>query len=92
MDMLLIALITLQAIDAISTIVLLRRPGFAEGNKLLAKLFDKFGIVLTLLVIKGGFIAWVLYFQDQLPQEIISVLCAGYIWVVHNNIKFLIKE
>ena len=87
MDMLLIALIALQAIDAISTIVLLQRPGFAERNKLLAKLFAKFGIVPTLVVIKGSFIAWVLYFQAELPQEILGVLCAGYVWVVYNNIK-----
>lgn len=80
-------LIILQLVDAISTIILLQRPGFAEGNKLLAKLFDKFGIVFTLLVIKGGFIAWVLYFQDQLPVEIIGLLCAGYVWVVYNNLK-----
>jgi hypothetical protein len=80
-------LIALQAIDAISTIVLLQRPGFAEGNKILAKLFDKFGIVPTLVVIKGSFIAWVLYFQAELPQEILAVLCAGYVWVVYNNVK-----
>jgi len=84
-------LIILQLVDAVSTIILLQRPGFAEGNKLLKKLFDKFGIVFTLLVIKGGFIAWVLYFQDQLPVEIIGILCAGYVWVVYNNIKLLLK-
>jgi len=85
--MILYLLIALQVVDAISTIILLQRPSFAEGNKLLAKLFDKFGIVFTLLVIKGGFIAWVLYFQAELPQEILGVLCAGYVWVVYNNVK-----
>ena len=87
MTTLLIALLILQAIDAISTIYLLSREGFAEGNKVLKKLFDRFGMVPTLVVIKGGFIAWVLYFQAQLPIEILGILCAGYVWVVYNNLK-----
>ena len=80
-------LIILQAIDAISTIVLLQRPGFAEGNGFLKKIMDKIGVAPTLLIVKGGFAAWIIYFQAQLPQEILVLLCVGYVWVVYNNLK-----
>ena len=84
-------LIILQAIDAISTIVLLQRPGFAEGNGFLKKIMDKIGVAPTLLIIKGFFVAWVLYFQAEIPVEILGILCAGYVWVIYNNIKLCLK-
>ena len=84
-------LLILQAVDAISTIILLQRVGFAEGNKFLKAIMDRIGVAPTLLIIKGFFVAWVLYFQAEIPVEILGILCAGYLWVVYNNIKLLLK-
>ena len=84
-------LLILQAVDAISTIILLQREGFAEGNKVLKAIMDRIGVAPTLLIIKGFFVAWVLYFQAEIPVEILGILCAGYLWVVYNNIKLLLK-
>ena len=91
MTTLLIALLILQAVDAISTIYLLSREGFAEGNKVLKAIMDRIGVAPTLLIIKGFFVGWVLYFQAEIPLEILGILCAGYLWVIYNNIKLCLK-
>lgn len=82
-------LIGLQVLDVITTLVALRNPKLQEGNKYLKWLMDRIGVAPTLLAIKGGFIAWLYYVNHLVPQEILWLLCAGYAWVVRNNMNLI---
>jgi len=82
-------LITLQVLDLLTTIVALRNPKLTEGNSFLKPLMDKFGVLPTLLVIKGAFVGLLFWAAPQVPVEVLYVLCAGYCWVVYNNIKLI---
>ena len=83
--------VALQIIDVVSTVILLNREGFREGNKVLKAIMDRIGVVPTLVIVKGAFIAWIAYFQEQIPEGIFVVLIAMYLWVCWNNLKLLKK-
>ena len=51
--------VALQIIDVVSTVILLNREGFREGNKVLKAIMDRIGVVPTLVIVKGAFIAWI---------------------------------
>lgn len=84
-------LVALQIVDAVSTLLALNKPGLVEGNRLLKAVMDKIGVLPTLVIVKGAFIAWIAYFKDQIPEGIYVVLILGYIWVCWNNLKLLKK-
>ena len=83
------ALIILQVLDLLTTVVALRNPRLAEGNGLLKPLFERFGVLPALVVIKLLAVGWLLYFQDLIPQWTLVVLLLGYCWVVFNNVKLI---
>ena len=78
-------LILLQVADIITTIIALRGPAH-ESNPILKKIMDRIGVVPALLLVKGGFIAFLWYYQDMLPEPLLWLLCAGYVWIVAHNI------
>jgi hypothetical protein len=82
-------LITLQVLDLLTTVVALRNPKLTEGNSILKPLMNKFGVLPTLLVIKGAFIGLLIWTAPVIPVEVMYLLCAGYCWVVFNNIKLI---
>jgi hypothetical protein len=82
-------LITLQVLDLLTTVVALRNPKLTEGNSLLKPLMDKFGVLPTLLVIKGAFIGLLFWAAPLVLVEVLYLLCAGYCWVVWNNLKLI---
>ena len=82
-------LITLQVLDLLTTVVALRNPKLTEGNGILKPLFNKLGVVPTLIVVKGAFIGLLFWAAPQVPVEVLYVLAAGYCWVVFNNIKLI---
>ena len=80
-------LLALQALDVISTVLALRQPNVSEANPFLAPLFKQFGVLPTLIVLKGALAAYVWYAQASIPVELIYIACAGYAYVVVNNFK-----
>jgi hypothetical protein len=82
-------LITLQVLDLLTTVVALRNPKLTEGNSILKPLMDKFGVLPTLLVIKGAFIGLLFWAAPLVSVEVLYLLCAGYVWVVWNNLKLI---
>jgi len=82
-------LITLQVLDLLTTVVALRNPKLTEGNSILKPLMDKFGVLPTLVVIKGAFIGLLFWAAPLVPIEVLYIGCAFYCWVVFNNIKLI---
>ena len=83
-------LITLQLLDLLTTHLALQRGGFKEVNGLLAPLFDRFGVLPTLLVVKTTVIVCLL--TVPIPFEILITLTAIYTIVVINNVRLLWKK
>ena len=82
-------LFVLQALDALSTIIALRKPSLTEANPLLAPLFKLFGVLPTMLVAKAVLAGYLFYVQAWVPVQVLLLLSAGYAYVVYNNFKLI---
>lgn len=82
-------LIALQVLDLLTTVIALRNPKLTEGNGILKPLFDKLGVVPTLLIVKIAFVTLAIWAAPQVPVEVLYALIAGYGWVVWNNVKLI---
>ena len=85
----LILVLILQVLDIITTMVALQREGLAEGNPYIKKLMDKIGVIPALLLIKGAFIAFLLWAYPLVPEPVLWMLAAFYVWVIYNNVKLI---
>ena len=85
----LLVLLSLQALDALSTIIALRKPSLTEANPLLAPLFKLFGVLPTMLVAKAVLAGYLFYVQAWVPVQVLLLLSAGYAYVVYNNFKLI---
>ena len=85
------ALIILQVLDLISTVVALRKPNLIEANPVLNYLFSIFGVLPTLLVVKTAFAVVLYVYQDLVMLEAQVLLCALYAYVVFQNFKLIQK-
>jgi len=74
--MMLYLLIGLQVLDLLTTVIALRNPKLTEGNGLLKPLFERFGVLPTLIVVKLAFVGLLWW-------------AAGYCWIVFNNVKLI---
>ena len=85
------ALLVLQALDLATTIYVLRTGKGAEGNPLARKLMAFFGpelgLALPKLLIAG--VIWTV--RDTTPPVVFAGLCALYIVIVANNLKFALR-
>jgi hypothetical protein len=81
--------IVLQVLDILTTYLCLTKGKGYEANKLLAKLFDKVGLLPGLFLVKGAFITLMWVVAPLIPVETLYVISAGYVWVVYNNLKVL---
>lgn len=85
------ALLVLQALDLATTIYVLRKGTGAEANPLARKLMDFFGpelgLALPKLLIAG--VIWTV--RDTTPPIVFAVLCAVYVFIVVNNLKFALR-
>ena len=88
--MILYLLIALQVADIITTIIALQGPAH-ESNPIIKKLMDKIGIVPALVLVKGGFIAFLWYYQAMLPQAVLLLLCAFYAYIIYHNVQTIKK-
>lgn len=84
------ALLVLQFLDMISTIIALRNPNLIESNLLLAPIFKQFGALPTLLVLKLIACAYIYYSRQSISVEVLALLDVGYAYVVAKNF-YLIK-
>jgi hypothetical protein len=82
-------LIGLQVLDLLTTVIALRNPKLTEGNGLLKPLFERFGVLPTLIVVKLAFVGLLWWAAPQVPVELLYLLCAGYCWIVFNNVKLI---
>ena len=85
-----ILLTCMQVLDIVTTYVVLKKGG-VELNPIMRKLFDKFGVIPTLLVSKVILLAVVFYGYDQanstVSNIVLTLLCAMYTFVLANNFK-----
>lgn len=85
-------LLALQVLDALTTLYVLRTGRGAEANPIAKKLMDFFGpelgLALPKLLIAG--VIWTV--RDTTPPIVFAGLCAVYIVIVANNLKFALKE
>lgn len=92
----------LQIADIVTTIKVLKRPDRKEGNKIMAWLMDKIGIVPALIagkVVALIVLGYAVYLFPGLPDtsgywpHILSGVLIGwsgfYVWVVRNNKQLL---
>jgi hypothetical protein len=84
-------LIALQLADLATTHYVLRKGIGTEANPLLKRLFDKFGHERVLLITKAAFIVWLLLLQGFIPDAVLWLLVAFYVWVVVNNLRVIRK-
>ena len=82
-------LLSLQALDLVSTVIALRKPSLVESNPLLAPLFKLFGVLPTMLVAKAVLAAYLFYVQAGIPVQLLWLMSAGYAYVVYNNFKLI---
>lgn len=84
-------LVALQVADIATTYLALDRKKGTEANGLLAPLFVRFGVLPTLIVVKGGFIGLLLWGHPYVMAEVLAALTLVYVLVVFNNMKVLLK-
>lgn len=87
--MMLPLLTLLQLLDIWTTHKCLSRSNTVESNPILAKLFGKLGILPTLVVMKGAYIALLWWGEKYVPVELLYAIAAFYCWVVLNNLRIL---
>jgi hypothetical protein len=85
-------LLALQVADLATTLYVLRTGKGAEANPIARKLMTWFGpelgLALPKLLIAG--VIWTV--RDTTPPIVFAGLCAVYIVIVANNLKFALKE
>ena len=86
---LIFVLIVLQLVDIVTTHMAIKNGKGTEGNGLLAPLFKRFGLVPTLIMVKGTFIGLLIWGAPQVAVEALSLLVAFYVFVIVNNMKVL---
>lgn len=86
------ALLVLQALDLATTLYVLRTGKGAEANPIARKLMAWFGpelgLALPKLLIAG--VIWTV--RDTTPPIVFAGLCAVYVFIVVNNLKFALKD
>lgn len=88
---LLYLVIVLQLADIVTTYLALTQGRGTEGNGLLARLFARFGVLPTLIAVKGAFVGLLLWAAPLVPVAVLGVVAAFYGWVVVNNLRVLFK-
>ena len=85
-------LLALQVLDLATTLYVLRKGTGAEGNpiarKLMAVFGPEFGLALPKLLIAG--VIWTV--RDTTPPVVFAGLCAVYIVIVANNLRFVLRN
>jgi len=83
----LLIFLALQVLDIWTTLKALKLGG-REVNPVLAKLFEKFDPLATMVMVKLAGV-WALWYLDN--YFVTGLLCAVYLWVVDRNLAVVKK-
>lgn len=89
-QVLFLLLIILVTIDAVTTIKILSKGG-VEKNLLMKWLFDRLGVIPTMVVMKGGGLAIIAATLDFIPPLLLVIACAWFMFVSARNIRTLVQ-
>lgn len=87
-----IILAALVIADGVTSAIAMKRKGVTEGNKLMASLFDSFGVIPVLFLVKLGGLTLVLSDVDTPAPWMYIAMIILYLVTVVNNIRVLIKS
>ena len=83
--------VILQGLDAWSTALALKKPGIIEGNKLVAWMMNRIGVLPALLIIKtlfcGALAGAVFYAPSVYLTVMLAAVIAAYGVIVVNNFR-----
>ena len=85
-------LLALQVLDLATTLYVLRKGTGAEGNPLAQKLMAWFGPELGLALPKILLAMAIWTFRDTTPAWAYAGLCALYVAIVGNNLRFVLRN
>jgi O-antigen/teichoic acid export membrane protein len=81
----------LQTIDAASTYYVIEQGIGHEANPVMRWLMDRFGMMLTLMVVKGGLICIAWYWL--LPYVwVLAAMCVVYLIAAANNLRVILRN
>ena len=80
--------IVLQVLDALSTVYGMRL-GHKEKNPLLAWLFDRFGVEITLAVVKTAMVAYIWHYLDDIPVILLVIFNGVYAYIFYKNLEVI---
>lgn len=86
------ALLVLQVLDALTTLYVLRTGKGAEANPIAKKLMAAFGPEFTVLMVKAALAGAIWTFRGTTPAWVYAGLCAVYLYVVINNMKYVLRD
>ena len=84
-----IAICVLQVLDILTTIYGIRSGKGVESNGVLAPFFEAVGLVAGLLIVKLLFVGMLIWALPTMPMWALWAMCAGYSWVIWNNVKVI---
>ncbi len=88
-DALFVALIALQVLDCMSTVLVLGKGG-KELNPIMARLMDAMGVVPAMVAIKLLLIGFVWHYYAAVSIQDLAVVCVIYAAVLaHNLLAYL---
>ena len=85
-------LLALQVADLATTLYVLRTGKGAEANPIARKLMDFFGPELGLALPKILLAMAIWTFRDTTPAWAYAGLCALYVAIVGNNLRFVLRN
>jgi Domain of unknown function (DUF5658) len=88
---LLMIIVALQLADIVTTVLCLNTGKAHEANPILSKLFDAIGVIPALVLIKGAFIATLIWAAPHVDPALLWLCVAAYAWVIFNNLRVLQK-
>jgi hypothetical protein len=77
--------VALQLADIWTTLRFLKNKTGHEANPVMAYLFEKFGVIQSLCVVKSAAVAIAWFLQTEIM--VIGVLCAFYAYIAINNYR-----
>ena len=85
------AIFALQALDALTTIIALKKGG-AEANPLMAKIFGAVGVIPGAIAVKLFVAGVVWYYRADMPVWAMAVAVVWYAATIANNINVIRRQ
>lgn len=88
----LLTFIILQIFDIITTYITISTNKGNESNPIMKFLFDKFGVLPSLIIFKSAIVIFLTIFHTQLPLYFWIIVILLYLGVILNNSWVLYKS